>query len=278
MRSRGRDTERGLQSALGPRTSVRTHRLSFLGAIFLLGCGHRAVRGEVLTEARSHREDGPLSVPSCLRESPSKGHWGKFVYGAVALFLLGCGHRTAERPGGAILAASPTELAPNALPGEKATLRLGESTKALPAAEFEVGISKSADGSDAILKLSVGGETIERETYESRPEAFRAVAVGEQAFAPPLDLLRYPVRDGAAWGWRGKVVYAGVSRDGSAGVAVSKDGGDVRSDVRLSIATDPGRPDLVRSLSFGFRKGHGVVRRAFGGVSSRWPVGEAWRP
>ncbi len=219
-----------------------------------------------------------LRLPSPLRGRGAGGEGLVVRRAFLALILLGCGRRAVERPGGAILAASPVELAPGANPGEKATLRLGESTKALPAAEFEVGLSKSTDGSDVILKLSVGGETIERETYEARPEAFRAVAVGEQAFAPPLDLLRYPVRDGAAWGWRGKVVYAGVSRDGSAQVAVSKDASDVRSDVRLSMATDPGRPDLVRSLSFGFRKGRGVVRRAFGGVSSRWPLGEAWRP
>ena len=171
---------------------------------------------------------------------------------------------------------------PDASPGGRAVLRLGTpptSRRAtVPATEFDVEVVRAQDGRDSVLRLLVGHEPLEREVYESRADAFRVVTAGDDGFAPPLDLLRYPARDGASWAWEGKVVYAGISREASARVTVGRDGDDLRSDVALSIRADQGRTPLERRLSFGFRKGHGVVRRAFGDVSSRRPVGEPWRP
>lgn len=173
-------------------------------------------------------------------------------------------------------------LAPDASPGERATLRLGAPPDAkrvaVPGTEFEVQVNRAQQGHDTVLRLSIDREALEREVYESRTEAFRVVAAGDDAFAPPLDLLRYPVREGASWDWEGKVVYAGISRAAQAVVTVSRDGEELRSDVKLSLVADEGRPSLKRTFSFGFRKGHGVVRRAFGDVSARRPVGEPWRP
>lgn len=177
---------------------------------------------------------------------------------------------------------SASTLRPDASPGEKATLRLGapptDKRAALSAMEFEVGLRGGAHGAETFLTLSSGGEILEREAYESKPEAFRVVSTPDDAFAPPLDLLHYPVRDGATWNWEGKVVYAGISRDAHADVAISRDGDDVRSGVALFVEADAGRPEIKRNLAFWFRKGKGVIARAFGDASSRRPVGEPWRP
>ena len=195
--------------------------------------------------------------------------------------FVGCAPSGAK-PGLAVLATSPAALAPDASPGTTATLRLGapptDKRGALSTTEFEVTVAREAHGSDVSFRLLSGGEALEREVYESRPSAFRIVSAADDTFAPPLDLLRYPAREGDAWNWKGKAVYAGVSRDARADVRVSSQGGDVRSDVTLFVDTDSGRPPIRRDLVFWFRKGKGVVARSFGETSSRRPVGEAWRP
>lgn len=143
--------------------------------------------------------------------------------------------------------------------------------------EFEVGVKRSVEGREVVLKLIAGGEVLEREAYESGAGAFRIVSTGEDAFAPPLDLLRFAPKEGASWEWRGKVVYAGVSREARAGVSVRGEGEDVRSDVALVVTSKEG-VERKRSFAFWFRKGRGVVARCFGDVSSRRPLGEPWRP
>ena len=193
--------------------------------------------------------------------------------------LLGCGTK-AERPGPPITSTLGA-LAPGASPGARATLRLGapptDGRNGPSAMEFDVDVRRSVEGEETVLKLVTGGEVIERETYESSPRAFHLVSTGEDAFVPPLDVLRFPVRSGAPWDWRGKVVYAGRTRDASARIAARMDGEDVRSDVDLTILPSEGGA-RERRLTFWFRKGRGVIARQFGNGSSRRPVGEPWRP
>ena len=213
-----------------------------------------------------------------------RGHKGipRLRVALLSISLWGCHPLPPSVEGNGVLAESAAVLMPDASPGERATLRLGAPPTSkrggVPAAEFEVGIVRARDGSDTVLKLFVGREPMEREIYESRAEAFRVVAAADDGFAPPLDLVRYPARDGASWAWEGKVLYAGISREATARVTLGHDGDELRSEVALSIQADAGRAPLERRFSFGFRKGRGVVRRIFGDVSSRRPVGEAWRP
>ena len=182
---------------------------------------------------------------------------------------------------GTLLSSSLADLAPGASPGERANLRLGAPPKdgrnAPTAMEFEVAIRRKTEGDETALRLLAEKETIERENYESLPESFRLVSTGEDAFVPPLDAIRFPARQGDAWSWKGRVVYAGISRAARAEVALSRDGGDVRSEVALVVAA-PGGPERHRTLVFFFRKGQGVVARSFGDVSARWPLEESWRP
>ncbi|RYG27220.1 hypothetical protein EON82_00030 [bacterium] len=177
---------------------------------------------------------------------------------------------------------SAGELGPDASPGTAATLRLGGGDPAKPskgaaaATEFDVVVAHRKQGTEVTVTLQVQGETLEQEVYESSPEAFRLVTATDDSFAPSIDLLRFPAREGASWEWDGKVVYAGVSRPASATVTLSKHGEELLSAVHLKISADPGRPELQRDLKFWFTKGKGVVRRSFGEVSSRRPAGDAW--
>ncbi len=215
-------------------------------------------------------------------EAPSrKSHVGGGLFAGI-LVLAGCAHSPASKPGNTVFAATRDSLMPERSPGPKATLRLGgpptDKRAALSAMEFEIALDRRTQGSDVSFDIRSDGETLEREIYESKPKAFRVVSAGDDTFAPPLDLVRYPVREGAAWDWQGKVVYAGISREAHADVAISRDGDDVRSGVTLLVSADPNRPEIKRSLAFWFRKGKGVVARSFGDASSRRPVGEPWRP
>lgn len=191
---------------------------------------------------------------------------------ALGFLAAGCGPKHARRAG-AVLAASAAELRPDASPGTAASLRLGTGDGG-----FEVALRESRKGPELALEMLSGGETLEREVYRSEGGAFGVARAGDDAFRPAIDLLRFPLREGDAWAWKGKVAYAGASRVAHAEVAVVRDGQDVRSDVALFVANDPGRPELKRSLSFWFRKGRGGVGRRFGDVSSRFPQGEPWRP
>lgn len=185
-------------------------------------------------------------------------------------------------PPGTVLARTLADLTPEADPGPKALLSLGISAAAPknspPTTEFPVAIVRRHEGSETSLSLLTGGEAIEREIYDVRDGHFRVVAAGEGTFAPPLELLRPPVAEGPAGTWKGSLVYAGISREAHASVEAHRDGKDVRIDVALLVATDPGRPPLRRNLTFWFRKGRGVVRRSFAEVSSRRPPEEPWQP
>lgn len=203
--------------------------------------------------------------------------------GLAAPFVVGCAAPVrpplATRPKAsvpALYAASAAELRPEAAPPAAATLRLGAKGNVTPV-EFDATLSRSNVPPEVTLSLRTNGETLEREVYESSSGAFRAVGVGDDGFAPSLDLVRYPARDGDAWGWRGRLTYAGASRPADASVSLTRDGGDLRSDVRLHVSADPRLPRIERRLSFWFRKGGGVVGRSSGDVSRR-PKGEAWRP
>jgi len=186
--------------------------------------------------------------------------------------LAGC-HASKAESGGAVLSPSAADLAPETSPGEKAILRLGASA----ATEFEVGLETRKEGASLEIDLTANGESLEREAYESTGSEFRVVTAGVDSFAPGIDLLRYPVREGGSWRWDGKVAYAGASRPAHGQVSVRKEGAEIRSEVRLFVSVDPGRPEIERRMTFWFHKERGVVRRAFGDVSSRRPVEDAWR-
>ncbi len=194
----------------------------------------------------------------------------RFALLLVALGAAGC----AKRASAPVFAATAGDLAPEASRGEAASLRLGGQ----PAVAFEVALRHSRKGSTVSVELLTGGEVLEREEYRGDDRAFGVIRAGDETFSPPIDLVRYPARAGESWRWAGEVAYAGARRSAQAVVTLGRDGGDLRSDVALLVANDAGRPDLKRALTFDFRRGGGVVRRAFGGVSARFPKGETWRP
>lgn len=197
--------------------------------------------------------------------------------GALAMALGAC-HASKGAPGGSgvTLAESAAILKPDAAPGERAVLRLGEEKSSVQPTQFEVVVNASRSGAELTLTLNAQGETIERERYDANAERFRVLEAADNTFAPPIGLLRYPVKDGSESEWRGKVVYAGISRPAHAKIDVAKDGDDIKAAIKLSIEADPGRREVEQNLEFWIGPGKGVIRRSFGDTSVRYPVGESW--
>lgn len=197
----------------------------------------------------------------------------------VALLVAGSAGCSGSR--GPVLFETFHDLQPAASPGEKAVLRLGDGKTGkgtVAQTQFEVTLRYEKKAEGVSIELFTQGESIERELYEATPNAFRILSASEDTFSPGIDLVRFPAHDGQDWEWNGKVIYAGISRPAQAKVHLKKEGTGLSSEVALKIQADPGRPDLQRRLRFSFEKDKGVVRRSFGDVSTRLPVGGTWLP
>jgi hypothetical protein len=188
--------------------------------------------------------------------------------------------RPQEASTGTLLVDSMETLKPETNPGPGATLRLGAPQKkgTPPPTEFDVDLVQIQKGDEISITLRTQGETIEREVYQDGEKSFRILSTSDDTFAPGIDLLRFPVKEGDAWDWKGKVLYAGISRPATAEISAAKDHEDIRIDVELGIKLDEGRLVRERRLQFWFRKGKGLIARSFGEVSARRLRSESWPP
>lgn len=199
----------------------------------------------------------------------------------VALLVVACPLGCSKpSSGGAVAFAAFGDLKPDAAPGEQARLIFGspKGEKGALSTEFDVTVRHEAHDKTVSIDLETQGETVERELYETSSDAFRLVSTSEDSFAPGIDLLHFPAKEADEWSWDGKVSYGGISRPAQATIKVKKEGSGLVSEVALKIQADAGRPDLDRTLKFWFEKDKGVVRRSFGEVSIRQPVGDSWQP
>lgn len=198
----------------------------------------------------------------------------------AALLVVGSAGCSSS-PKGPVVFAAVQDLRPGGSPGKNAILRLGDGKTGkgtVAPTEFPVTLRYEKKGESVSIELLTQGESIERELYEATPTAFRILAATEDTFAPGIDIVRFPAHDGQDWEWNGKVIYAGISRPAQAKVHLKKEQPGLACEVNLKIQADPGRPDLLRRLRFWFEKDKGVVRRSFGDVSTRLPVGDTWLP
>ncbi|RYG20015.1 hypothetical protein EON82_20745, partial [bacterium] len=117
--------------------------------------------------------------------------------------------RPREAPVGTLLAESSEEFQPDANPGSEASLRLGgpQTRGVPPPTVFDVDLIQARKGDEISVTLRTQGETIEREVYGDDGKTFTLLTAGDDAFAPGIDLLRFPVKEGDAWRWEGKVLY-----------------------------------------------------------------------
>jgi hypothetical protein len=193
---------------------------------------------------------------------------------AVSLGVLGC-LRTAAN-GASQHYAKIDDLQPYVEPYSRAYILTGSPV------ETKV-VTEKAPGEVSFkffaLSQSTDEEPLDDESYTYGEDAFcYAGNMGEQ-YEPDLPLLKFPLKVGDSWDWKGTHVLGGVERKATAKVTTSHDmlntvAGEfstVRSVVELAIET--GTKDKSKyKLTFWFAPKKGVVRREFEFSTTREPV------
>lgn len=201
----------------------------------------------------------------------------KFPLFVALLCIGGCSSRglvPGEAPlsrGSGILLNSFDDLKPTALSAKEAMLEpLGT--------KIPVQVKTSLDGNVYRIDLISHDSVVEYEQYEVRPDAFCFSETSDEKFLPGIPIVKFPMRIGDGWQWRGSIQAGVISREATADIVTSSEvlnvlsGGDaMRVDVDLFI--DSGSPVAAkRRLTFWMRPGQGVIKRAFGEALTRNPM------
>lgn len=120
---------------------------------------------------------------------------------------------------------------------------------------------------------------MEVEEYQDGVEAFRLKQGGGETYQPPIDLLRFPMKVGDTWTWKGKITSSGDSQDATAVVETMEETAFIGEvpvkavTARVTLAFAAGGEDHAqRVLSFSFAPGKGLFRRQFDSISVREPA------
>jgi hypothetical protein len=164
---------------------------------------------------------------------------------------------------------------PDAAPGKKGKLRLA-------GAVVPVEVVPRKKGADFTLELRAHGSVFDSESYVSTEDAFSLRYAALEHYAPPIDLVRFPMNVGDEWEWTGTMTTADEPRKAKAKLTssivkslvqgVSRQA--VKVDVALTILPNGPGDTIERTLSFWFVEGKGIVRREFGTESIREPAEE----
>lgn len=200
---------------------------------------------------------------------------------AFAVLIVGCtpmgSSAKADFKSGAgtdLRAAQVTleNLRPEASPGTKGQLVLG-------GLQVPIGIVRSVVGNLMTLDLRAHDESFETETYEFDKSQFALTQASEESFTPPLPLLKFPMKVGDAWTWKGSI-KSGAERPAEASISTRPDkvylaGGQqedaLMAEVKLTMDSGTRTP-AERRLAFWFVKNKGVVKREIGSGSTRLPA------
>lgn len=169
------------------------------------------------------------------------------------------------------------EIAPGTAPPPKATLTLA-------GAPFKVRVKPERHGTlfRLVMVAEQGGDTIETEEYEDSFEAFRLLQAGGEHYEPPINLLKFPMKVGMKWDWKGQIVAHGNPKTAEAAVETAADkpivDGSPVTAIRVTVVLKfiPVKGDddeaAKRELTFWFAKDKGLFRRQYDWVSVREPA------
>lgn len=188
---------------------------------------------------------------------------------ALTAALLGCGCDKGARSQGPSLRDSAV-FKPDSLPGEKAKLVLAGT-------ELPVEVKRRSEGKEVVLELWAHDEIVQQERYLSEPAAFSLLRAGGEHYDPALPLLKFPMNVGDAWEWKGQLTAGDIHRPAtakitSASAQVYVPEPETAVKVSVEITLDSGAPTpAMRTLTFWFVEGRGVIKREFGAGSAREP-------
>jgi len=189
--------------------------------------------------------------------------------GLIVASLLGCNGRPDEVEGSGPPLNSSRDFEPAASPPTRAHLTL--AGVAIP-----VHVKTTVSGGKVDIASLQESRLVDREVYVSEVDGFHLVHAAGENFDPPLPLLKFPMRIGAKWAWRGTTTAGGASQSARAtvktGIGRIPVAGHLENavevNVDLEMGTDTANP-MSRQLQLWFVKGHGVVKRSFGEESVR---------
>jgi hypothetical protein len=190
--------------------------------------------------------------------------------GWATLLFLSCTKKTGVS--GQELFSSPSDLAPFANPGPKASIILLST-------ELPVDVDYKYDGKDLTIRLKALNQDLEVEKYRSEASKFLLVQAAGESFDPPLPLLDFPIKANQKLEWKGELKMGSIGKDATASTIITQDalnekglsGPAIKSSVELSFAG--GAPTLSkRMLTFWFVPGKGIQKRMIDKGSTRLPA------
>jgi len=196
----------------------------------------------------------------------------------VALLSAHCNRSDSSKPeptGDRQNLTSIEEFRPNALPYTSAALVLAGTV-------IPVQMKETPHAGKVTFLMTAHGETLEEESYVFDSSAFRIAGAAGETYEPAITLLRFPMRVGDEWVWNGEMESGSVSRPARAKVTTKSEPlnipGVASDSVRVAVELemDSGAPTpAIRTLTFWFVSGKGVVKREFGASSTRQPLEES---
>jgi hypothetical protein len=202
------------------------------------------------------------------------------VFAAVSLAIVcvgGCGCNGSKSGGGTgFLVVDDASLKPDNLTLKEVSLELAGS-------KYKAEVKQTREGNQIQIDLQAFGEVIESERYESTEQMFSVVNAGGERYDPPISLIKYGMRVGDTWNWKGEIRTGPAGHEATAVITTSSEdltvnGGTVHDviKVEVALAIDSGRPSnpSTRKLKFWIGPKMGVVKREFGDYSKREPMGE----
>lgn len=202
--------------------------------------------------------------------------YGTLLLAVGLVFTLACDNKTATtvvevRTEGRLIQGK-LELRPDASPGAKARMVLG--SLAFP---VEVKLTPSPD--KVAIELWAHEQPFEEEVYSNPSDGFGLIDAAGERYEPPVPLLKFPLRVGDSWDWKGKMVTGDTSRTASAKIITRDDLLRVGPETHKALAVDVdlemhsgGPKPAKRKLIFWFVPEKGVMKREFGVSTSREPI------
>jgi hypothetical protein len=125
------------------------------------------------------------------------------------------------------------------------------------------------------FEMILDGKVIDREVYEIGENSILIHELLDEKFALPIPILKFPMKIGDGWDWKGKITSMQETLDAEATIEtsaseVAMQGNSVRAicvELQLRIFEKPNKP-VTHALRFWFVpgavNGHGLVKREFG--------------
>lgn len=188
----------------------------------------------------------------------------------IAITAIGC---SGGSTGTGAEYKTSTDLKPETPIPATANLKIGEIN-------MPVEIKQKSEGKTVTIDMEAHGQIFETESYVVGDSSFDLDEAAGEHYEPNLPLLKFPMKVGDTWNWKGTMTAGEKPHEASAVVTTTNDSvllpGSGTTEtvlVVIDLSIESGGPTPAsRKLRFWFAKDKGVIKRQFGVGSSREPA------